>query len=109
MLVENDRIQKAREYLADSDKPAAMAKAEVNQLKALDKTMLYFEFLDADGKNVEERKAKAYTADSYTTHIQKIHDAELRLFEMVNRRDHAAELVRVWQSENANRRAANIG
>lgn len=105
--ITDEVVAKALEYLGKTDKAHAMARAEVNALNDLTKTVLGFSFESSEG-TVEAKKAAAYRSDEYVAHIEKKKKAEIDYFEMDNSRKRAALTVEVWRSLNANRRTGNV-
>lgn len=107
MNVTDESVETAINYLASTDIKHAKAKAELNALKDLTKTVLGFAFLEADG-TVEQKKAIAHTNDDYIAHIKKIEALEVDYQVMSNKRERAKLTIELWRSVNANRRASNI-
>lgn len=105
--VTDKNVEMCLKYLTETDREHAVARAEVNALDAITKTVLGFAFESAQGA-VEARKAEAYRSDDYVAHIEKKRQAEIAFFEMDNRRKHAMLKIEVWRSLNANRRQGNI-
>lgn len=106
-IVTEEQVSLALKYLAQTDSEHARAKAEVNALGDLTKTVLGFEFESSEGA-AEARKAAAYRSQAYQAHVEKKRVAEIAFFEMDNKRKRAALLVDVWRSVNANRRTGNV-
>lgn len=105
--VTDKHVEMCLKYLTETDRDHAIARAEVNALDDLTKTVLGFAFESAVGA-VEARKAEAYRSGEYIAHIEKKKQAEISYFEMDNRRKHAMLKIEVWRSINANRRQGNI-
>ena len=63
-LVSEERLEKALTYLAETDEPAALAKAKAERLKVYGKTVKAYGFLEAAG-TVAEREAMSVTTDEY--------------------------------------------
>lgn len=106
-LVHDEKVQQALNYLAGTDEEHAAAKAEMVAMKELTKTVLAYEFLDAEGA-IEKRKAASYQSKSYQGHIEKIQSLEIKYQTMLNKRDRAKLTIELWRSCNANRRQGNI-
>lgn len=106
-LITEKSVEAALRYLAETDAKHAMAKAEINALEDLTKTVFGFSFESTTGA-VEARKAAAYTTNEYIAHIEKKKQAEIAYFEMDNKRKRAMLQIEVWRSLNANRRQGNI-
>ena len=107
MIATEERTQKAVDYLASTDKEHALIKAEYKAKDALTKTILAYEFIDAEG-SIELRKAKSYTSESYIAHIESLKVLEVELQTMYNRRDTANVLTDLYRTESANLRKGNI-
>lgn len=106
-MISADRLQKALEYLATTDEPAAKAKAYLMGLEEITKTIKATEFLKAKGTN-GERDAAAYASANYQTHIDKIEEATFDYETMRNKRLTEALIVEVWRTLSANQRRGNI-
>lgn len=104
--VSDAHVEACLKYLTETDKSHAIARAEVNALNDLTKTVLGFSFESTEGTQ-EARKAAAYRSPEYVAHIEKKRQAEIAYFEMDNRRKHAMLKIDVWRSFNANRRQGN--
>lgn len=106
--VSDESIERALNFMRDSSKPLADAKARMKYLEQKRKTLKAVAFLDATGSNIAEREAKAYTAPEYRECLeeyrQAVYDAELLTNEF-----RAAELrIEVWRSLNANSRRGHV-
>jgi len=104
--ITDNTVEQALSYLAKTDVDHARARAEVNALNDLTKTVLGFSFESSEG-TVEAKKASAYRSGEYIAHIEKKKQAEIAYFEMDNKRKRAALTIEVWRSINANRRQGN--
>src|SRR5512139_91753 len=105
MIVSDNNIQTALEYLAIDPHPVALAHKFVRDAENKRKEVMARIFLEAEG-SVEARKA---TAECDTECVAaKAEEAEAVLeLERHRARSNAAEmLIEVWRSENANARAA---
>lgn len=106
-MITVDKLQRAMEYLADTDKPCARARALQDGLNRQEKTIKSVAFLESKG-TVAEREALAYTSTAFIDHTIKIENATIDYETIRNRRLTAELIVEVWRSENANRRQGNI-
>lgn len=105
MIVADDTVSKALAYLADDPHPIALARKAVEDTEAASKRAYAAAFLSVNGP-VKERECYAETE---TNHIAaKAEEAEaIQEHERHKARVKAAEnIISVWQSENANARAA---
>lgn len=105
--VTDAHVEACLRYLSETDKAHAVARAEVNALNDLTKTVLGFSFESTEGTQ-EARKAAAYRSDDYIAHIEKKKQAEIAYFEMDNRRKHAMLKIEVWRTTQANRRQGHV-
>ena len=96
-LVSEERLEKALTYLAETDEPAALAKAKAESLKVYGKTVKAYGFLDATG-TVAEREAVSVTTDEYIKWWRDLESA------IMDKRSTEAGIREVWRSLNANRR-----
>lgn len=106
--VNDESIERALNYLRDSSKQYADAKARMKFLEQKRKSLKAAAFLEAQGSNVAERESKAYMDSEYldclNDYKQAVYDAELMSAERS-----AAELrIEVWRSLSANNRRGNI-
>lgn len=105
MIVSDNNIQTALEYLAIDPHPLAIARKEVTDAENQAKQIYARSFLAAVG-SVEAKKA---TAEVNAEYIEaKAQEAgAIQELERHKSRARAAEmLIEVWRSENANARAA---
>ena len=101
------RASLAVQYLSETDVDHANAKANLNALQELKKTIYGYAFIDAQG-SVEARKAAAYTSSEYIEHIEKIKQAEIDYQVMTNKRTNAALSVELYRTMSANNRKGQI-
>lgn len=106
-MISADRLQRALEYLATTDEPAAKAKAYLIGLEETLKTVKATEFLKATGTN-GYCEAVAYASAAYREHIKKIEDATYSYELYRTKRTTESLIVEVWRSLNASRRSGNI-
>ena len=105
MIVSENNIQTALEYLAIDPHPVALAHKYVTDAENKRKETMARIFLEAEG-SVEARKATAEADTECVAAKAEEADAILEL-ERHRARSRAAEmLIEVWRSENANARAA---
>lgn len=106
-MISEDRLQKAMKYLAETDEPAANAKALVEGLKIQEKTIIAIVFLRVDGTN-QEREMKARVDPAHVQWREKHKEAVVDFELYRNKRTTEALVVEVWRSINANRRSGNV-
>ena len=102
-LVSEDRMEKALMYLAETDEPAALARAKAERLKVYGKTAKAYGFLDATG-TVAEREAISVTTKPYLKWLEDLESAIMDSEQYSNKRSTEAGIREVWRSLNANRR-----
>jgi len=105
MIVTDDNIHTALAYLAIDPHPVALARKDVTDAENHSKEVFARAFLAAGGA-VDTRKA---TATASKECVAATADESQAIFELERHkaRSKAAEmLISVWQSENANARAA---
>ena len=102
----DERVEKAVNYLATTDEPAAKAKTLYKGLEAQIKTIESIEFKKniGSGMTVPDKWAMVHTSQAYLDHHKKIYDAMLDHELLQNRRGTAELLFKYWQSLNANKR-----
>ena len=102
-LVSEDRMEKALTYLAETDEPAALARAKAERLKVYGKTAKAYGFLDATG-TVAEREAISVTTKQYLKWLEDLESAIMDSEQYSNKRSTEAGIREVWRSLHANRR-----
>ena len=102
-MISDERVEKAMTYLAETDEPAAIAKAKAKALEQYGKTVKAFGFLDARG-TVAEREARALTSKQYEKYLVDYENAVMEAERYANKRASEAGIREVWRSLQANRR-----
>lgn len=92
--------------LAESDEPAARAKALMKGLELKLKRVKAFEFLNAKGSSVSERMEKAYNSAQYSDTAKEYENAIADYELLANQRNTWTLGFEYWRSNNANRRQA---
>lgn len=106
-MISEERLQKALTYLAETDEPSALLKADVARKEYACKLGRSIEFIEANG-SVELRKA---VADSSTRVVRAEEELVMAIlaYEKIKAKRATQELVvEVWRSLNANRRQGQI-
>ena len=106
-MISENRVQEALKRLAESDEPAAQAKANMLRLEKTEKTILGVVFLESVGTN-GEREYKARTSENYRQWQEDYANAVLEYETLRNKRTKEELVIEVWRSLNANRRHGNI-
>jgi len=107
MIVKEEEIQRAVDYMKNTDEPAAAAKGVLSKLEDSKKTILAIEFLKHKGSAAECQK-RAEASDKYCHQLEMIAEAVYDFELLRNRRSTATTVIDIWRSENANRRTGNI-
>ena len=107
MNISEDRLKKALTYLAETDEPAAKAKALSVGLDEQRKSLRAILFTQKEGS--QGLRAELAMADpAYIEHLEKLQSAVYEYETLRNKRLTESLIVEVWRSEQANRRAGNI-
>jgi hypothetical protein len=107
MNISDDRLQKALRYLAETDEPAAKAKALVKALEQRRKTVKAYQFIQATG-TMAEKEAAAYASAEYEEITEAIENAVADSELYANKRMTESLIVEIWRTVQANRRNGNI-
>lgn len=104
-MIDEAKLERAMEFLAQSDEMGAELKANVARTEYLAKVAESMCFNALDGP-MEARKNEARVADSTKVAWEK-HFQALQAYEVIRaKRERAVLTVDVWRSQNANRRQA---
>ena len=106
-MINEERLYKAMQRLAETDETAAELKTEVSRSKyKLDRVKATIQVHSTGAQ--ELRKAQAIIAPE-TQEAEETHLEALKAYEALHNDRKTQELVvEVWRSEGANRRAGNI-
>ena len=97
-----DTVEKALKYLAETDQSHANAKALVKALENGLKVARSVQFLKADG-TMAEKEAKSYASSEYLDANEKFQDAWADFQLLENKRERAVLTIDVWRSLNSAR------
>ena len=101
--ITQDRMESAMEFLAETDKPYATGKAELERSEIARKRARATAFLTTDG-TVAERHAKAEMVPDVLEADDR-YIAAIETFETLKaRRERAQIVIEIWRSLNASRR-----
>ena len=106
-MITEQRLTQALKYLAETDEPAAKAKAYMLGLEGQEKTILATQFLGIEG-TVAVRDATARTTQAYATWLTQYKESVYDFEILRNKRSTEALIVEVWRSLNANQRRGNV-
>lgn len=105
VTISDDRMSKALTYLAETDEPCAILRADMERAEFKAKATKDALFMRLVG-TVAERTAQAGASEEYSI-AQNAYFDLLKSFEaMRNKRSTEAIVVEAWRSVNANRRQA---
>jgi hypothetical protein len=104
-MINQDKMEAAMLFLAESDLPYAQAKTSLMQTEILCKRTRARIFLSSDG-SVESRKAAAETHGEAIAADDQYCEATLAFETLKARRSRAEIVVDVWRSINASQRRA---
>lgn len=105
MIVADDTVEKALQYLAIDPHPIALARKDVVDAESSAKRTFAELYLKADG-TVKERECSVEADPLYQTAKDVESDAILELERHKSRCRAAEMIIEIWRSENANARAA---
>ncbi|KKK93781.1 hypothetical protein LCGC14_2689430 [marine sediment metagenome] len=104
--INQERMEKALDYLSTTDELCALAKANTEGLKEQKKTILAVSFLEHKEGTDKAKDSKACSSDKFLE-WQTNYKESVYVYETFrNRRKTAELLIEVWRSINSNRRQA---
>lgn len=98
-MITDEQIHNALYLLAVTAEEYASAVAEYKSLELILKSVEASEFLEAEGKSVEAKKAVARSSDKTLETIEKYKDAAYRAELLRAKREHAKILISYAQSK----------
>ena len=108
MITTEDKVSKALDFLATTDKSHAEAKARCKFLDQKRKTVKAVAFNEAEGKSNEVKTNKAYASQEYKDVCDEIKSAEYDYQILTNQRLRATLTIDVWRSEFSARKQGII-
>ena len=105
-LIPDSAVQAALEYLAIDPHPVAVTRADVTRAENIRKSTYATAFLNAQGKNIDEKKALAETSPEVEAAKKYEADAILHFRAEEARTNNAQLICELWRSIQANVRAA---
>jgi collagenase-like PrtC family protease len=106
-VIDQQRAEKALDYLAHTDEVCAKAKSYMQGLEKQEKTLLAVEILKVEGTQ-QHKEATARVTESYRNWTKQYEEAVYDFEVLRNRRTTAELLIEFWRSLNANRRGGNV-
>lgn len=105
----NERsVEKALEYLAETEADFAKAVGLKAVIDDMQKIALSREFLAAEGKSVADRDAAARVTPLYAEAVSKTQDAYEHEALMRAKRLRYEATIEVWRTQEASRRRGNV-
>ncbi len=102
----DEQVSAALDYLATDPHPVASARADVVRAENTRKSTYARAFLDAEGKNIDERKARAEVTPEYEAAKKHEADAILTFRAEEARVNNAHMICDLWRTIQSNNRAA---
>ena len=108
MEINQTSMEKALHYLGESEEDYAEALSRLKASEHRLKVAYSAGYLEVDGKNVEERKARAFLTEDYKQALEG-HENAVYDKEIISAKPKRAETtVDVWRSINSSRNRGNI-
>ena len=101
--VSDEVVERALEYLTDTDEEFGRQSAYVKMAPYYLKLIKAQHFLIADG-TVAERESRAYASQEYKTFIQKLSETTTNVDVMEAKRQSAQREIDIWRTISANQR-----
>ena len=108
MDIDKNGMERALQYLADSDVDFARAKTLYDGLMLQRKTVKANCFLRAGDGSAASKEQAAYQMPDYVMHLQKIETANLEYLTLLAQRSTAVTVIDCWRSLNAARNKGQI-
>lgn len=109
-MIEQDDVEKALVWLANSAEEYAEARAMAHWLEERRKVVkaVAFKVAKADGKTVGEAEAESYTGAEYAELLDRLKDAIHAEAKLKALREAAVARIEVWRSQQATMRMTNV-
>ena len=107
-MITVDQVEKAQQYLIDS--AAEIGRAVENAIRS-ERMLKHIKALEMKKRNenaLGAQEREAYASDAYKVALLEEAVSAGELAKVRALRDAAESVIRVWQSENANMRAARV-
>jgi hypothetical protein len=107
-MITVDQVEKAQQYLIDS--AAEIGRAVENAIRA-ERMLKHIKALEMKKRNesaLGAQEREAYASDAYKEALLEEAVSAGELAKVRALRDAAESVIRIWQSENANMRAARV-
>ena len=107
-MITLEQAEAALVHLSETDEALARAKGELEYAKHYAKTENSIAFIEAEGKSVADRNARAQTDPAYEKAQQRLRDAVYDLSIISSRRKQSELTVELWKCINAARGRGQI-
>lgn len=107
-MITLDQVERAQQYLIDSAKEIGEAVERAIRSERMLKHIKAIEMKKRNEQALGAQEREAYASDNYREALMEEAVAAGKLAELRALRDAAESVIRVWQSENANQRAARV-
>lgn len=107
-MITIDQVERAQQYLIDSAKEIGEATERALKSERMLKHIKAIEMKKRNEQALGAQEREAYASDNYREALLEEAVAAGKLAELRALRDAAETVIRVWQSENANQRAARV-
>jgi len=107
-MITLDQVERAQQYLIDSAKEIGEAVERAIKSERMLKHIKAIEMKKRNEQALGAQEREAYASDNYREALMEEAVAAGKLAELRALRDAAESVIRVWQSENANQRAARV-
>lgn len=97
-MINQEQVEKAIYFLRDSASDYGRWVGRARTLKELIKTKEAQMYLLSEGKNIDERKAKARSSEEYLQILEEYEEAEVQATVLGSQRDAAKTLVSAYQT-----------
>lgn len=116
MLIDDESVEKALDFLASTDTECANAKAKMKGLDYQRNTVRSIAMIEAEDDamkkgeklSVSRKESLAYISKRYQEYLEEFQKAVADYEILNNQRNTAIGMIEVWRSEQANRRRGNV-
>jgi hypothetical protein len=103
MKITDNDMEKAVLFLSSTDEEFARAKSFFHALERQTKTIKAMAFMRSGEKTDKGKENYSLCAPAYTSHLEKLHDAELTFLKLQEERNTSLTMIEVWRSLNSAR------
>ena len=107
MNLEDERAEKALNFLAQTDADAGRLKGRVESLKRLLKRVEASKAVEYSGtETISKANQMAKASEDYKRVCDELEETETKYFKLMNHRDTAHVVIEAWRTVSASRRRA---